>query len=160
MSNNYWDDEDDNDDVITGNESEDALQKKLRKKIRADEKRIKELEEKLGQYDKVNNERTVKEILEKQGVNSKAARLIMKDLETFSEESVNSWLEENGDLFGFEKQATEASSVSEEARQALRQQDQLTEGAITPDRMQDLESRIANAADEGELRRIMYSSNS
>ncbi len=50
MSNNYWDEEDDNDDVITGNETENDLQKKLRKKIRADEKRIKELEEKLGSF--------------------------------------------------------------------------------------------------------------
>ena len=49
MSNNYWDDEDEDDTTITGNEFENDLQKKLRKKIKADEKRMKELEEKLDQ---------------------------------------------------------------------------------------------------------------
>ena len=157
MSNNYWDEEDDNEDVITGNETESDLQKKLRKKIRADEKRIKELEEKLGAFTKIDKERTVKEVLEKQGVNSKAARLILKDLEDVSEESVNSWLEENGDLFGFSKSEEETSNISNEDRQALRQQDKITEGALTPDRGQDLEMRIANAQSDEELRRILYS---
>ena len=50
MSNNYWDDEDEDETTITGNESENDLQKKLRKKIKADEKRMKELEEKLDGY--------------------------------------------------------------------------------------------------------------
>ena len=156
MSNNYWDEEDDNEDVITGNETESDLQKKLRKKIRADEKRIKELEEKLGSYAKNDNERTVKEILEKQGVNPKAVRLILKDLDEVSPDSVNNWLDENGDLFGYSR-TEETSNVSDEDRQAMRQQDRVTEGALTPDRAQDLEMRISNATSEEELRRIMYS---
>ena len=157
MSNNYWDDEDEDDTTITGNETESDLQKKLRKKIRSDEKRIKELEEKLSGFTKVDRERTVKEVLEKQGVNPKAARLILKDLEgDISEEAVLGWLETDGDLFGFSK-SEETSNVSDSDRQALRQQDRLTEGAITPDRGQDIEMRIDQAQSAEELQRILYS---
>jgi len=156
MSNNYWDEEDEDDTTITGNETENDLQKKLRKKIRADEKRIKELEEKLGSFTKIDKERTVKEVLEKQGVNAKAARLILKDLEDVNEESVNTWLEENGDLFGYSP--TEASPAnSEENRAAIRKQDNLTAGALTPDRGEDMEMRIDQAQSAEELQRILYS---
>jgi hypothetical protein len=81
------------------------LLKKLRKAKRADEKRIKELTEQLDGLSKVQRERTVKEVLEKKGVNPKAMRLILKDMEDVSEESVNNWLEDNGDLFGINRRA-------------------------------------------------------
>ena len=99
MSNNYWDEEDDNDEVITGNETESDLQKKLRKKIRADEKRIKDLEERLSGFTVKEREAVVKAVLEKQGVNPKAARLILKDIDgDISENAVLDWLDSEGDL--------------------------------------------------------------
>ena len=156
MSNNYWDDEDEDDTTITGNETESDLQKKLRKKIRADEKRIKELEEKLGSYTKIDKERTVREVLEKQGVNPKAARLALKDLEDVTEESVLNWLDENGDLFNYSP-AEGTPAISEENRAAIRKQDNLTAGAITPDRGEDMEMRIDQAQSAEELQRILYS---
>ncbi len=71
MSNNIWDE--DEDDLDTDNFSGDGsdLLKKLRKAKRADEKRIKELTEQLDGLSKVQRERTVKEVLEKKGVNPK-----------------------------------------------------------------------------------------
>jgi hypothetical protein len=150
MSNNYWDeDEDDLDiDTITGNESGSDLLKKLRKAKRADEKRIKELTEQLEGFSKVQRERTVKEILEQKGVNPKAARLVLKDLDEVNEESVNNWLEDNGDLFGLAP--TEgAPKANEYDRAALRQQDAVTQGAITPDRAENIEQRL-NAAESAE----------
>jgi hypothetical protein len=153
MSNNYWDEEDDNDDVITGSETESDLQKKLRKKIRADEKRMKELEEKLSVYTTKERESIVKTILEKQGVNPKAARLALKDLDEVTEQSVNEWLEDNGDLFGY----TAKDAASDEDREALRRQDTSVMGAAAPDRAMDLETRIANAKSEDELRAILNS---
>ncbi len=106
MSNNYWDDEDDNDEVITGNETESDLQKKLRKKIRADEKRIKELEERLTGFTAKERESVVKTVLEKQGVNPKAARLILKDIDgDISENAVLDWLDSEGDLVGYAQKA-------------------------------------------------------
>ena len=160
MSNNYWDDEDDNDDtIITGNETESDLQKKLRKKIRSDEKRIKDLEEKLSGYTVKEREAVVKSVLEKQGVNPKAARLALKDLEDVSEDSVLNWLDDNGDLFGYSK-SEEAPIMSEEDFGEVRRQNTVTQGAKTPDRGEDLELRIDQAQSAEELANILYSSNS
>jgi hypothetical protein len=155
MSNNYWDDEDEDDTTITGNESENDLQKKLRKKIKADEKRMKELEEKLDGYVKKERESSVKELLEKQGVNPKAARLILKDLDEVNDETVTNWLEENGDLFGFTKQ--EDAPVDDSNLAELRKQNAVTQGALTPDRAEDLAMRIDQAQSQEELNRILFS---
>jgi TolA-binding protein len=158
MSNNYWDeDEDDLDtDTITGNESGSDLLKKLRKAKRSDEKRIKELTEQLEGFSKVQRERTVKEILEQKGVNPKAARLVLKDLDEVSEESVNNWLDDNGDLFGFTP-AQGAPNANEYDRAALRQQDAVTQGAITPDRAENLEQRLGAAESAEEILSILRS---
>jgi hypothetical protein len=145
MSNNYWEDEDedlDTDQGFSGDGSD--LIKKLRKAKRADEKRIKELTEQLEGLSKVQRERTVKEVLEKKGVNAKAARLVLKDLDDVNEETVNNWLEDNADLFGI-KVDKEEPTVSEIDKAALRQQDVLTQSAMTPDRAEDLSLRINNA---------------
>ena len=75
MSNNYWDEEDDDLDTEQ-NLVGDELVKKLRKAKRADEKRIKELTEQLENFNKERRERVVKEVLENKGINTKAARII------------------------------------------------------------------------------------
>jgi len=158
MSNNYWDEEDEEDTTaITGQESENDLIKKLRKLDRSKEKRIKELEDQLGGYVKKEKEVSVKEVLEKQGVNPKAARLILKDLDEVTPESVTNWLEENGDLFGFTKQ--EEAPVDDSNLAELRKQNAVTQGALTPDRAEDLAMRIDQAQSQEELNRILFSSN-
>ncbi len=146
MSNNYWDEEDDDLDTDVSETQMDGsdLLKKLRKAKRNDEKRIKELTEQLEGLTKSQRERTVKEVLEKKGVNPKAVRLILKDIDDVSEESVNNWLEDNGDLFGL-TQTQEAPQASETDRAALRQQDVMTQGAITPDRAENLSLRMDQA---------------
>jgi DNA-binding transcriptional regulator YbjK len=131
------------------------LLKKLRKAKRNDEKRIKELTEQLEGLSKSQRERTVKEVLEKKGVNPKAQRLILKDLDDISEESVNTWLEDNGDLFGLTQ--PEATQEQELNRAALRQQDIVTQLGSSPDRAEDLLTRINNAASAEELNQIIYS---
>ena len=156
MSNNYWDE--DEDDLDTDNEVQmdgSDLLKKLRKAKRNDEKRIKELTEQLEGLSKSQRERTVKEVLEQKGVNPKAQRLILKDLEEISEESVNNWLADNGDLFGLTQ--PEVKQEQELNRAALRQQDVVTQLGSTPDRAEDLLSRINNAASAEELNSIIYS---
>jgi len=157
MSNNYWDeDEDELDTEITGNESGSDLLKKLRKAKRSDEKRIKELTEQLEGFSKQQRERTVKEVLEQKGVNPKAVRLILKDLDDVSEESVNNWLEDNGDLFGLAT-TQDAPNANDVDRAALRQQDSITQGAITPDRAENLEQRLANAESAEEILSLLRS---
>jgi hypothetical protein len=157
MSNNYWDEDEDelDTDVITGNESGSDLLKKLRKAKRADEKRIKELTEQLEGFSKTQRERTVKDVLEQKGVNPKAVRLILKDLDEVSEESVNTWLEDNGDLFGLT--VTEAPKASDVDRATLRQQDTITQGALTPDRAENLEQRLGAAESAEEILSILRS---
>ena len=155
MSNNYWDEEDEDQDTDTDAQLDGSdLLKKLRKAKRADEKRIKELTEQLEGFSKAQRESTVKSILEQKGVNQKAARLILKDLDgDFSEESVTNWLDENADLFGIEaSQKPDSQNLA-----TLRQQDIMTQGAYTPDRAQDLEQRMDNASSMEELITLMQS---
>ena len=154
MSNNYWDEEDDDLDTpetLDGND----LVKKLRKAKRADEKRIKELSEQLEGFLKEKKESTVRQVLEKKGVNQKAARLIMKDLDDVNEEAVNSWLDENADLFGIK--VADAPEVDRNNLAALRQQDVLTQGAVTPDRAEDFEMRLNNASSAEEILGLLRS---
>jgi hypothetical protein len=151
MSNNYWDDEDDDLDteIETSGDGSDLL-KKLRKAKRADEKRIKELTEQLESLSKVQRERTVREVLEQKGVNTKAARLILKDLDDVNEESVSNWLSENGDLFGI-NQGSQQSEEQEQSRAALRQQDIVTQNAVSPNRNEDMDMRLENAESAEEI---------
>jgi hypothetical protein len=154
MSNNYWEDEDDDIDtneVLDGND----LVKKLRKAKRSDEKRIKELSEQLEGFLKEKKENTVRQVLEKKGVNAKAARLIMKDLDDVNEETVNSWLEDNADLFGIK--TADAPEVDKKNLAALRNQDVLTQGAVTPDRAEDFEMRLNNAGSAEEILSLLRS---
>jgi hypothetical protein len=131
------------------------LLKKLRKAKRNDEKRIKELTEQLEGLSKTQRERTVKEVLEQKGINPKAQRLILKDLDDVTEESVNNWLVDNGDLFGLLQ--PEVNEEQEINRAALRQQDIVTQLGMNPDRAEDLLMRINNAASAEELNQIIYS---
>jgi hypothetical protein len=145
MSNNYWEEEDDDLDTDNGTQLDGSdLLKKLRKAKRNDEKRIKELTEQLEGLTKVRREQIVKEVLEKKGVNAKAARLVLKDLDDVNEDTVNNWLDDNADLFGI-KNNKEEPAIGEIDKAALRQQDILTQGALTPDRAEDLSLRINNA---------------
>jgi len=148
MSNNYWEDEDEDQDNDTPLQGDDLV-KKLRKAKRADEKRIKELTEQLEGLSKVQRERVVKEVLEKKGVNLKAARLVLKDLDDVNEETVSHWLDDNADLFGINVPAQ--SNADNVSLAALRQQDIVTQGAVTPDREQDFNSKIDNAQSADEL---------
>ena len=158
MSNNYWDDEDDDLDTETETQMDGSdLLKKLRKAKRADEKRIKELTEQLDALSKGQRERIVKETLEKKGVNPKAIRLVLKDLDEVNEESVNNWLDDNADLFGLEARQ-DAPEVNSQNRAALRQQDLVTQGALTPDRADDMGMRIDDAQSAEEIINLIYGS--
>ena len=157
MSNNYWDDEDDDLDTIEEAPMDGSdLLKKLRKAKRADEKRIKELTEQLEGFSKSQREAAIKSVLEKKGVNLKAARLVMKDLDDINEESVSNWLDDNADLFGLTVNE-DSSSVSQEDRAALRNQDLVTQNAMTPDRANDIEYRMSQATSEEDILSILRS---
>lgn len=152
MSNNYWEDEDEDLDTDSLGDGGDLV-KKLRKANRASEKRIKELTEQLEGFTKTQRESTVKSVLEKKGVNPKAARLILKDLDEVNEETVNNWLDDNADLFGIQVENTQ----NKEDLAALRQQDIISQSATTPDRAEDFELRMNNASSAEELLGLLRS---
>ena len=133
-----------------------VLVKKLRKAKRADEKRIKELTEQLESLSKVQRERVVKEVLEAKGVNPKAARLVLKDLDDVNEESVSSWLDDNADLFGLKRDEQPAAEQDANLA-ALRQQDIVTQGAVSPSRVDDLETKLDNAGSAEEIIALLRS---
>jgi len=153
MSNEqYWEDDNLENERSQNSYGDDGIAN-LRKAKRADEKRIKELEEQLAKFSRETNERTVKEILESKGVNTKAARLVLKDLDAIDAESVNNWLLENGDLIGYTP--SEEKSVDRENLRALQQQDSVTQTADTPAYSEDIERLIANASSEEEIISIL-----
>jgi hypothetical protein len=154
MSNNYWDEEDD--DIDTTPNTEEGAMKQLRKAKRADEKRIKELTEQLDTFTKAQREAVIKKVLESNGVSPKAARLISRELEgDITEESVYDYLTDNAEVFGLEVQYEETSANTLD-RAALRQQDMVTQQAMTPDADQNLAYQVDNASEE-ELLAMIYS---
>lgn len=154
MSNNYWEDDDDLDIEESAPLDSNDLVKKLRKAKRADEKRIKELTEQLEGFSKSQREQIVKSVLENKGVNPKAARLILNELSDVNEESVNNWLDDNGDLFGIQQQPQPVNTID---RAALRQQDIVTNAATTPDRSEDTWNRIQNAQSAEDIINMIHS---
>jgi hypothetical protein len=154
MSNNYWDEEED--DIDTTPNTEEGAMKQLRKAKRADEKRIKELTEQLDTFTKAQRESVIKKVLESNGVSPKAARLISRELEgDITEEAVVNYLTDNAEVFGLEVQYEETPANTLD-RAALRQQDMVTQQALTPDAEQNLAYQVDNASEE-ELLAMIYS---
>lgn len=139
-SNDNWEDNDDLDYEVQGTDETNGI-KDLRKAKRADEKRIKELTEKLEMFERQQKESTIKSVLESKGVNSKAARLVLKDLDEVNEESVNNWLRDNGDLIGYAPQ--EEQEQKPNVREFSRQ-DSATQFAATPDASDEYVDMLSN----------------
>jgi hypothetical protein len=152
MSNNrdnYWDDEDDEDDVqdqFIGNDTD--LVKKLRKQLKVEQKRAKELESTLGELSKAQRERVLKDVLTSKGINMKVAKFIPTDIDA-SEEAIGSWLEQNGDVFGFTPEPK--APIAEYDKASLRQMDVVTQSAVSPERADEMVMKIDNAESADEL---------
>ena len=154
MSNNYWDEDEDDMDTQIPNTEEGAM-KQLRKAKRADEKRIKELTEQLETFTKAQREAVIKKVLETKGVSPKAARLVAREIEgDFTEETVSNWIDDNADVFGLQVQQEQPANTLDRA--ALRQQDMVTQQAMTPDAEQNMAYQVDNASEE-ELLAMIYS---
>ena len=150
MSNNYWDEDEDDTDITNEPMDGSDLLKKLRKAKRADEKRIKELTDQLDTFNKSQRESVIKKVLEIKGVSPKAARLIMNEIQDVNEDTVSNWIDDNADMFGLQVAQQESASNTMD-RAALRQQDIVTQGAITPDRAEDTLLKLNNAASAEEI---------
>ena len=100
---------------------------------------------------KAQRERVITEVLNQKGVNPKAAKFIVRDLEDINEQSVSSWIEDNADLIGYKPVTNEAAQEQQVNLAALRQQDIVTQGALTPDKAMDAMQRINDAASADEI---------
>lgn len=160
MSNNrdnYWDDEDEDDDFTPSYESETDLVKKLRKALKAEQRKSKELESSLGELSKSQRERILKDVFTSRGVNPKVAAFVPADLDA-SEDAISTWLDQNADVFGFEIKPER--EVSQQDVAALRQMDAVTSGALSPDKSEDIAFRINNAQSQDEILNLIYGSQS
>jgi hypothetical protein len=151
---NDWEDDDDDVEYTQSFDTDTDLVKKLRKANRLQEKKIKDLESNLGSLTKAQRERIIKDTFAQKGVNAKIAAFVPADLEA-SEDAISAWLEQHGDVFGV--QTPQKTELSQQDIANLRQMDVVTNNAISPDRAEDIEMRIANATSAEELQSILYS---
>ena len=150
---NYWaDDEDDEDTTPTEFVSDSDLVKRLRKQLKAEQRKNKELETSYGELTKAQKERILKDVLTSKGVNQKIAQFIPNDIEA-SEDAINAWLDANGEVFGYTPAPKPA--VNQDDIAAMQKMDSVLTGAETPVSSNDLQNRIANASSEEEILSIL-----
>lgn len=149
---NYWEDEDEDDTPTGAFESDTDLVKKLRKALKAEQRKNKELETSFGELTKAQKERILKDVLSSKGVNHKIAQFIPADIEA-SEDAINAWLDANGDVFGYTP--TPKPAVNQQDIASMQKMDAVLTGAETSATSDDLQNRIANAESEEEILSIL-----
>jgi hypothetical protein len=149
---NYWEDEEEDDTPTGAFESDTDLVKKLRKALKAEQRKNKDLETSYGELTKSQKERILKDVLTSKGVNQKIAQFIPSDIEA-SEDAISAWLDSNGDVFGYTP--SEKPAVNQDDINSLRKMDSVLTGADTPAASDDLMNRIAGAESEEEILSIL-----
>ena len=145
--------EDDDDDVTTMDTSNDLV-KQLRKANKQKEKELADLKAQFEGISKAQRERSIKDVLESRGVNSKIAKFIPSDVDS-TEESLSKWLDDNGDVFGF--QATESNQPVVDAAQAAayKKMNSATDQGLTPDAGDDIMRKLMSASSKEELDEVI-----
>jgi hypothetical protein len=150
--------EDDEDDITTNNsDNGNDLVKQLRKAAKQKDKELQELRSQFESLNKAQRERAIKDTLESRGVNSKIAKFIPSDIDP-TEESLSKWLDENGDVFGFQATPTNQATTDPADIAAYKRMSQTTEQGLTPDSSDDLMRKILSAATPEELGDILRQS--
>jgi len=154
MSNYEYEDDDDDFTQESGNND---LVKQLRKAAKQKDKELAELRAQFEGVSKAQRERNIKDVLESRGVNSKIAKFIPSDLDP-TEESLSKWLDENGDVFGF--QATESNQpvVDPATAAAYKRMNNVTEQGLTPDSHDDIMRKLMSANTKEELDEVIRQS--
>ena len=156
MSNFEYEDEDD--DITTPVNDGNDLVKQLRKAAKQKDKELQELRSQFESLNKAQRERAIKDTLESRGVNSKIAKFIPTDIDP-TEESLSKWLDENGDVFGFQATPTnQTANVDPADIAAYKRMSQTTEQGLTPDSSDDLMRKILAAQTPDELGEVLRQS--
>jgi hypothetical protein len=161
MATNDWDDDED-DFSFEGeaNQQQDAsgdnLVKQLRKQLKQESRKNKEMQVEFETIRKERNERIVKDIFNQKGVNPKLSRYALKDLQDVNEEAVAKWIDDNAEDFGMsvDKQIDPQQQID---LAALRQQDIVTQGAQTPGKSQNAEQMLNDASSADDIIRMIQS---
>jgi hypothetical protein len=152
MSNYDYEDEDDFDT----NDSSDLV-KQLRKASKQKDKELAELRDKFDGLSKDQRERTIKDALERRGVNQKISAFIPQDIDP-TEESVSKWLEDYADVFGIDLGQNQATNVDPADIAAYKRMTGTADEGLSPERGADVMSRLMNANSKEELDDIIRQS--
>jgi hypothetical protein len=147
--------EDDEDDVTTSDNGNDLV-KQLRKAAKQKDKEIQELRAQFEGMSKAQRERSIRDVLESRGVNSKIAKFIPSDVDS-TEESLSKWLDENGDVFGFSTESNQPVVDPAQAA-AYKRMNNVTEQGMTPDASDDIMRKLMNANSKEELDEVIRQS--
>ena len=153
MSNYDYEDEDDD---YTQDSSNDLV-KQLRKAAKQKDKELAELREKFDGLSKAQRERTIKDALERRGVNQKIASFIPQDIDP-TEESVSKWLEDYADVFGIDLGQNQTANVDPADIAAYKKMTGTADAGLSPERGADVMSRLMNANSKEELDEIIAQS--
>ena len=153
MSNYDYEDDDDFDTNDSGND----LVKQLRKASKQKDKELAELRSQFDGLSKAQRERTIKDALERRGVNQKIASFIPQDIDP-TEESVSKWLEDNADVFGISLGQNQTTNVDPANVAAYKRMTQTTDQGMSPERGADVMSRLMNANSKEDLDQIIRES--
>jgi predicted RNase H-like nuclease (RuvC/YqgF family) len=150
MATNY-----DDDDFDEDFEPQDVV-KQLRRVNKTLEKRLKELEVEATTLKNQTRQRTVKDVLTAKGINPKVAAFIPQDLDA-SEEAVNNWLNEYGDVFGVNQDTTngESQASKDPALQAQKRINDVVSTGTPPGVDEDSMAKILNATSAAELSALL-----
>ena len=156
MSNYDYEDEDD--DITTSEPStSNDLVKQLRKAAKQKDKELAELRDKFEGLSKAQRERTIKDALERRGVNQKISAFIPQDIDP-TEESVSKWLEDYADVFGIELGQNQTTNVDPADIAAYKKMTGTADAGLSPERGADVMSRLMNANSKEELDDIIAQS--
>jgi ABC-type transporter Mla subunit MlaD len=155
MSNYDYEDEDD--DITTESSSSNDLVKQLRKAAKQKDKELAELRDKFDGLSKAQRERTIKDALERRGVNQKISAFIPQDIDP-TEESVSKWLEDYADVFGIELGQNQTTNVDPADIAAYKKMTGTADAGLSPERGADVMSRLMNANSKEELDDIIAQS--
>lgn len=152
-----YDDDFDNDfdEETTEKPSGNDLVRQLRKQLKAEQKRLKELEAETSNLRTAQRQSVIKNVLAERGVNEKVAAFIPTDIEPTAD-ALTQWLDQYGDVFGIAQQQTEQQQANPSLA-ALRQIDAVTSNAQTPAGAEDLLLRLNQAASADEIINMIYS---
>jgi len=153
MSNYDYEDDDDFDTNESGND----LVKQLRKAAKQKDKELAELRDKFDGLSKAQRERSIKDALERRGVNTKIASFIPQDIDP-TEESVSKWLEDYADVFGIDLGQNQTTNVDPADIAAYKKMTGTADAGTSPERGADVMSRLMNANSKEELDDIIRQS--